>query len=431
MTSEHLPDDRGLSETTRRFSATYLIETAFPLEDAAASMAGEQSTGTFLKLEGEDDPVVQRQAARVESIEESGEVAAPSLPGAAVPKGADRYRRATVTLSWPLDNIGPSLPNLMATVAGNLFELRQLSGIRLKTLRLPHAFMQAHPGPAFGIEGTRRLTGVERVPLIGTIIKPSVGLTTEATAASVKTLVEAGIDFIKDDELQADGPFCPFEDRVKAVMRVINAAADRNGRKAMFAFNLSGDIDEMRRRHDIVLAAGGTCVMASLNWVGLSGFAALRRHATLPLHAHRNGWGLYYRSPMLGIDYQPFQTIWRLAGADHMHVNGLRNKFAESGESSIASARALLDPLDAGRPMQAMPVFSSGQWAGQAVDTYRALGSADVIYACGGGIVGHPRGAKAGVKSVRDAWEAALAGEELATRAARSPELAEALDLFS
>lgn len=414
----------------RRFTATYVIETAFPLEETAAAIAGEQSTGTFLKLEREDDPLVRRQAARVEALEDTGEVEGPSLPGAAVPKGEARFRRAALTLSWPLDTIGPSLPNLMATVAGNLFELRQLSGIRLKTLDLPPAFVEAHPGPAFGIAGTRKLAGVERLPLIGTIIKPSVGLSPEATAAAVKVLVEAGIDFVKDDELQADGPFCPFEDRVRAVMRVVDEAAERSSRKAMFAFNLSGDVDEMRRRHDVVLAAGGTCVMASLNWVGLSGFAALRRHAQLPIHAHRNGWGLFYRAPMLGIDYQPYQTIWRLAGADHMHVNGLRNKFAESGDSSIASARALLTPLDPGCPMLAMPVFSSGQWAGQAVDTFRALRSADVIYACGGGIVGHPQGTAAGVASVRDAWEAALAGEELAERAKRSPALAAALGFF-
>ena len=33
----------------------------------------------------------------------------------------------------------------------------------------------------------------------------------EETAAQVRTLADAGIDFIKDDELQSDGPHCPFE----------------------------------------------------------------------------------------------------------------------------------------------------------------------------------------------------------------------------
>lgn len=414
-----------------RITATYHIETALPLAETAAAMGGEQSTGTFLKLEGEDDPIVQRQAAQVESVTALDEVRAPSLPGAVAPKdGSGIWRQGEVVLSWPLDNIGPSLTNLMATIAGNLFELRQLSGIRLRDVTLPRAFLDAYPGPAFGVAGTRRLAGVEQLPLIGTIIKPSVGLTPEATAAAVSRLVAGGINFIKDDELQSDGPFCPFAERVAAVMRVINDAAQRTGRKAMFAFNLTGEIDDMRRRHDIVLDSGGTCVMASLNSVGLTGFNALRRHAALPIHGHRNGWGLFYRSPMMGIDYRVYQTIWRLAGADHMHVNGLRNKFAEAGESSIASARACLTPLAVDKPYLAMPVFSSGQWAGQTVETYKALGSADVIYACGGGIVGHPGGVAAGVESVRAGWEAALAGETLAERAQRSPALATALNFF-
>lgn len=414
-----------------RLRATYSIESAFPLQDVAAVMAGEQSTGTFTKLAAEDDPDVIRQAASVERVVEHDHVAAPSLPGARTPKGAEPvWRQGTVELSWPLDNLGPSLPNLMSTVAGNLFELNQLSAIRLLDLHLPRAFLQAYPGPAFGPEGTRRLVGVERFPLIGTILKPSVGLTPRATADLVQTLVDGGIDFIKDDELQADGPFCPFAERVEAVMRVVNAAANRNGHKPMVAFNLTGEIDDMRRRHDMVLAAGGTCVMVSLNSVGLAGVAALRRHAALPIHAHRNGWGLYYRSPAIGIDYRAYQKIWRVLGVDHMHVNGLRNKFSEDGASSIASARACLTPLNEDEPRLAMPVFSSGQWAGQAVETYAALASADLIYCCGGGIVAHPQGVKAGVQSVRDAWEAALDGESLEARARSRPALASALAFF-
>ena len=93
---------------------------------------------------------------------------------------------------------------------------------------------------------------MEGRPLIGTIIKPSVGFGPEETADLVKVLCEAGIDFIKDDELQADGPHCPFERRARAVMRVINGHAERTGKKVMYAFNITGELDEMRRRHDLV-----------------------------------------------------------------------------------------------------------------------------------------------------------------------------------
>lgn len=412
-----------------RIEADYLIETAWPLAEAAEAMAGEQSSGTFLPVPGETPELKARSAARVSALEDLGPVPRPSLPGAG---RADRpHRQARVTLSWPLDNMGPSLPNLVAAVAGNLFELKQFSGLRLLDLRLPEAFAEANPGPQFGVEGTRRLAGVEGRPLIGTIVKPSVGLDAEATAALVAELCAAGLDFVKDDELQGDGPACPFEDRARAVMREIERAADRSGRKLMFAFNVTGEIDEMRRRHDLVLELGGTCVMANLTGVGLSGFLALRRHAALPLHAHRNGWGALTRDPALGFEYVAWARLWRLAGADHMHVNGLRNKFCEPDASVVASARSMLTPMFATKPCTVMPVFSSGQSAAQVWDTYAALGSADLIFAAGGGIMGHPGGPAAGVAALREAWDAALAGESAAARAARSPELAAALGKFA
>src|SRR5690242_10325407 len=218
-------------DMSERVVATYWIETAFPLGDAAATMAGEQSTGTFVRTPGETDELRELYAARVEAIEELGEVAAPSLPGSGLPKSGDATRRAArVTLSWPIENFGPSLPNLLAAVAGNLSELKAFSGLKLIDLTLPPVFLDRYQGPQFGVAGTRRLAGVWDRPMIGTIIKPSVGMTPEATAAQVETLVSAGVDFIKDDELQADGPHCPFEARVKAVMRVIRNQADRTGK---------------------------------------------------------------------------------------------------------------------------------------------------------------------------------------------------------
>jgi ribulose-bisphosphate carboxylase large chain len=413
-----------------RIEADYLIETAFDPREAAQAMAGEQSSGTFVPVPGETPELKERAAARIEALEVLDEVVAqPSLPGSASPKNMTEptRRRAFVTLSWPLDNIGPSLPNLMATVAGNLFELRQFSGLRLLDLRLPSAFAERYPGPRFGIDGTRRLAGIQDLPLIGTIIKPSVGFGPEETAALTKTLCEAGIDFIKDDELQSDGPHCPFDERARAVMRVINDHADRTGKKVMYAFNLTGELEQIRRRHDLVRDLGGTCIMVSLNSVGLIGMIELGRFSELPIHAHRNGWGYLSRHPMLGWSYVAWQKLWRLAGADHMHVNGLQSKFFEADESVITSARACLTPMFAAKPCLAMPVFSSGQSARQAPGTYAGLNSADLIVTAGGGIMAHPDGPGAGVSSLRQAWEAAMAGVALEDYAREHPALAKAL----
>jgi ribulose-bisphosphate carboxylase large chain len=127
-----------------RLYARYWIETAYPLQQAAEIMAGEQSTGTFLRVPGETDELRARHAATVEEIRELEPVSAPSLPGAGLPKGSSTYQRGEVLLSWPLSNMGPSLPNVLATVAGNLFELKPFSGLKLLDLKLPPAFLERY-----------------------------------------------------------------------------------------------------------------------------------------------------------------------------------------------------------------------------------------------------------------------------------------------
>ena len=427
VTDGRPPSALGGPQPPVRIEADYLLEAADPAR-VADTMAGEQSSGTFVPVPGETPELKARAAARVERLEMLNEdVAAPSLPvPGAQPAGP--LRRALVTLSWPLDNLGPSLPNLVATVAGNLFELKPVTGLRLLDIRLPAAFGQAYAGPRFGIEGTRRLSGVHGRPLIGTIVKPSVGFGPRETADLVERLCEGGIDFIKDDELQSDGPACPFDARVRAVMRVVERHADRSGRKVMVAFNLTGDLDQMRRRHDLLVREGATCLMASLNSVGLVGMIELARFSSLPIHAHRNGWGYLSRHPLLGWSYIAWQKIWRLAGADHMHVNGLANKFAETDDSVVASARTCLTPLFPDHPCLAMPVFSSGQSALQAPATYEALRSTDLIVTAGGGIMAHPDGPAAGVAAMREAWDAAVAGIPLAEHARWHPALGRALE---
>ncbi|MSU61302.1 MAG: ribulose 1,5-bisphosphate carboxylase [Pedosphaera sp.] len=380
--------------------ARYRIETCLPVEQVAETIAGEQSSGTFLPVPGETEELKARACAKVTEITLLDSADAPSLPGGRTPKGVDgplKYQRAEVTLSFPFANVGANLPTLVATVCGNLYELSDHTGCKLLDLELPPAFGEKYPGPQFGVAGTRELAGVYDRPIFGTIVKPSVGLSPAQTAELVRELGEAGIDFVKDDELQADGPHCPLKDRVSAVMRVINNLAEKTGKKVMFAFNITDDLDAMLRHHDTVVAAGGTCVMVSLHSVGLAGLVELRKRCALPIHGHRNGWGLYTRHPLLGVEYPAWQKLWRLAGVDHLHVNGLQNKFWEPDDSVVRSVRACMTPMF--RPDDtAMPVLSSGQWGGQAPETYRLTGTTDLMYVAGGGIMAHPMGPAAGLR---------------------------------
>jgi ribulose-bisphosphate carboxylase large chain len=413
-----------------RFTATYRIETPRSPKEAAEVMAGEQSASTFVDVPLETADIKEHHSARVVEVTEIGTADEPTLPGADPVSGnADpTYTRAEVTLSFPVENVGVSVPNLRTTVAGNVFEVQPLSGVRLLDIDIPSEYGTECPTPQFGVEGTRELTGVADRPIIGTIVKPSVGLTSDETASLVETLVETGIDFIKDDELIADPPYSNFEERVSAVMSVINDYEDRTGKKVMYAFNVTGSVDEMLERHDVVRDAGGTCVMVSLNSIGLSGVHKLREHSELPIHGHRNGWGALSRCPHLGFEFTAYQKLWRLVGVDHLHVSGLRNKFTESDESVAKSAHAVQRPIPGDDGV--MPVFSSGQWAGQAHDTYDLLGNTDLMYLAGGGILGHPDGPVAGVAALKQGWEAATAGLPLEEYANEHEELQRALEVF-
>ncbi|QJD81962.1 ribulose-bisphosphate carboxylase large subunit family protein [Cohnella herbarum] len=412
-----------------RVNATYLVETPYSLQVAAEVIAGEQSTGTFTAVPGETDALKMKFGARIEKIAELGTAGKPTLPGYNIPAGHDGlYRSGLVTLSFPLHNFGPSIPNLMSSIAGNLFELQQLSGLRLVDLELPIAFADRYPGPKFGIEGTRKLTNVYDRPILGTIVKPSIGLAPEQLQKMIIEVSSAGLDFIKDDELNANPPYAPLEMKVKAVMEAVEKAADATGKRIMYAFNITGDIEEMKRNHELVVKAGGNCVMVSIMSVGLAGLAHLNEYSEVPIHGHRNQWGMMTRCPNLGFEFAAYQKLCRLAGADHLHVNGLNSKFYESNESVVRSIQACISPMYGG--YASMPVVSSGQWAGTAIDTYAATKSVDVMHLAGGGILAHPDGAAAGFESMKLGWEAAVNGIQLNEYAKKHPSLKRAIEKY-
>jgi len=140
------------------------------------------------------------------------------------------------------------------------------------------------------------------------------------------------------------------------------------------------------------------------------------------------------RHPGLGIAYQPWQQLARLGGADHIHVSGLRSKFYETDDEVAANIRSLQAPL--GGTDNPLPTLSSGQNIHAAAPTFEAVGSTDLLMLAGGGIAAHPGGPAAGVRSLQQAWEAAVSGQSLAEAAAERQAggdiaLAQAVDTFS
>src|SRR5690349_4888878 len=134
-----------------RILATYYIETPYAPEQAAAVLAGEQSSGTFVAVPGETEELKQRFAARVESVEQLETVDQPAIPGATSKEG--KYHRAIVKVSWSIENFGYNLPVMVSTLQGNLYEITQFTGLKLMDIELPASYGKKYDGPAFGIEG--------------------------------------------------------------------------------------------------------------------------------------------------------------------------------------------------------------------------------------------------------------------------------------
>ncbi|MFO1122899.1 MAG: 3-oxo-isoapionate-4-phosphate decarboxylase OiaX [Hyphomicrobiales bacterium] len=407
---------------------TYLIETPGSPEALAAKIASDQSTGTFVPVPGETEELKSRVAARVVALRPLPPAAFPSFPT----PGPGPFNRAEADIAFPLEAIGTDLAALMTIAIGGVYSIKGFSGIRVVDMKLPPAFGLAWPGPQFGVAGTRRLTGVAGRPVIGTIIKPALGLRPHETAALVKEVIDADVDFVKDDEKLMSPAYSPLEERLKAIMPLILEREQKTGRKVMYAWGISAtDPDEMMRNHDLVLKHGGNCAVININSIGFGAMAFLRRRSGLVLHAHRNGWDILTRHPGLGMDFRVWQQFWRLLGVDQFQINGIRVKYWEPDESFVRSFAAittqLFSPADC-----PMPVAGSGQWGGQAPETYQLTGrTLDLLYLCGGGIVSHPGGAGAGVKAVRQAWEAAVAGIPLEIYATDHPELAQSIATFA
>lgn len=410
---------------------TYRIETPGSVERLAAKIASDQSTGTFTTLPGETPELKARVAARVVAIRPLEPVAEPGFGRTHNDlRNARRFNRGEADIAFPLEAVGTDLAALMTIAIGGVWSIKGFSGIRVTGLRLPPAFAEAWPGPQFGIEGSKRLMGVEGRPMIGTIVKPALGLRPDESAAMTRALAEAGVDFIKDDEKLMSPAYSPLAERVRAVMPVVLDHEQRTGKKVMIAFGISAtDPDTMMRNHDLVAAAGGNAAVVNINSVGMGAMSFLRKRSSLALHAHRNGWDILTRHPALGLDFSVYETFWRLLGVDQFQINGIGAKYWEPDDSFVRSFRALDRPLfsPADRPL---PVVCSGQWGGQAPATFEAVRTTDLLYLCGGGVVGHPMGPASGVRAVRDAWEAAVAGVPLEHHARTHPELAASMAAF-
>jgi len=375
------------------------------LKEAAGGVAAESSVGTWTELTT-SRAYVEKLAATVFKLEDN-----------------------IATIAYPIDLFEEgNMPNILSSVAGNVFGLKALKNLRLQDISFPEELTHSFLGPKYGIEGIRDLLKISDRPLVGTIIKPKLGLKTKDHAKVAYEAWVGGCDVVKDDENLSSQAFNPFEERLNQTREARDKAQSETGERKVYMVNITADTETMLDRADLVLESGGEYIMVDILTCGWAALQTLRsQDLDLVIHAHRAGHAAFTKSPLHGISMRPIAKVARLIGVDQLHVGTVVGKMSETKTEVLENIDALKTDLHG--PKQVMPVASGGLYPGLVPALIETFGN-DVVIQAGGGIHGHPDGTVAGAKAMRQAAEAAIKKISLEEYAKTHKELQNALQTW-
>jgi len=374
------------------FLATYYIEAQQDLHQVAETIADIESTGKWLGT-GQPTPLFLRCRAQVGEVREIS-------PG-----------KGEVDILFPTLNLNleeAAFPGLWLTmIGGGTHALVAYEKSRLVDFRLPSSVLKYFPGPGFGPEGTRAWLGVGPGELIiGTIIKPTAGLTPAEVADICYQAALGGVRFIKDDEKMLNMAYCPLAERVRRVSEALKRAEDRTGQRVLYAPHITTTPEHLLDNAHTALENGATALMVNFFAAGFNSLDSLRRRVDppVPIYAHCGGKEAFGRAPGQGVDPCAVARFVRLLGGDYFRVSTLGGYLVGGQPEEVkALAGVMSEPMQGIKPM--MPAVSGGLNPRTLAPNLEVFGT-NALMLAGTGITLHPMGVNAGTTALRQAAEA-------------------------
>ncbi len=423
---------------------------------AAAEVAAESSTGTNFNVKTET-AFSQKMNALVYKIDQEKNLVWIAYP-------------------WRLFDRGGNVQNILTYLVGNVLGMKEVSAIKLLDVWFPPAMLEQYDGPSYTLDDMRKYLNVYDRPILGTIIKPKMGLTSAEYAEAAYDFWVGGGDFVKNDEPQANQDFCPYDKMVKNVKPAMDKAVKETGEKKVHSFNVSAaDYDTMLERCELIRNAGFEAGSYAFLIDGITaGWMAVqtlrRKYPDVFIHFHRASHGAYTRPENpIGFSVLVLSKFARLAGASGIHTGtagvgkmmgtpeddivAAKNilafkgqghffeqewsKIFEGDKDAIAlaqadTARHVILEDDSWRGMKkCCPIISGGLNPTLLKPFIDIMGNIDFITTMGAGCHAHPRGTTAGAKALVQACEAYQKGIDIKDYAKTHKELEEAIEFFT
>ena len=332
-----------------------------------------------------------------------------------------------------------SVSNILSSIAGNVFGMKAVKGLRLEDVKIPKKLLSSFPGPRFGIDGYRRILKIKNRPIVGTIVKPKLGLKTKDHADTAYDSWLGGCDLVKDDENLSNQKFNPFDRRIAKTLEMRDRVEEATGEKKGYLANVTAESYEAVRRADVVKEQGGEFLMYDIITGGFSTLESLRKYTKLGIHAHRAMHGAFTENPKHGLSMMALADFSRMAGVDSLHIGtgigkmrGGKEEVAEiseemEGQSVGATKRRLAQNWGNKKPV--FSVCSGGIYPGHIPFLVKNYGK-DLIIQAGGGVHGHPGGTVKGAMAMRQAVGSVMEKKSLKWGTRHFKELGEAMDFW-